>query len=79
MDISGEKPGRKLGYILHALLEEVLEDPTLNTEEYMDKRVADLLKLSEEELKKLGEAGKERQKAEEEEAIKEIERSHKVA
>lgn len=79
MKMTGEKPGRKLGYVLHALLEEVLEDPSLNTEEYMDSRVVELLKLSEEELKKLGEAGKERQKAEEEAAIKEIERSHKVA
>lgn len=79
MKMTGEKPGRKLGYVLHALLEEVLEDPSLNTEEYMDARVVELLKLSEEELRKLGEAGKERQKAEEEAAIKEIERSHKVA
>lgn len=79
MEITGEKPGRKLGHVLHALLEEVLEDPSRNTEEYMDVRVVELLKLSEAELKKLGEAGKERQKAEEEEAIKEIERTHKVA
>ncbi len=79
MELTGERPGRKLGYVLHALLEEVLEDPSKNTEEYMDAKVVELLKLNEEELKKLGEAGKERQKAEEEEAIKEIERSHKVA
>jgi tRNA nucleotidyltransferase (CCA-adding enzyme) len=75
---TGEKPGRKLGYILHALLEEVLEDPAKNTEEYMDQRVLELLKLSETELQKLGEAGKIRQQAEEEEAIRTIERSHKV-
>jgi len=73
-----EKPGRKLGFILHALLEEVLEDPARNTEEYLDAKVAELIKLDETELKKLGEAGKERQKEEEEAAIKEIERSHKV-
>src|SRR5690606_17788497 len=78
MKMTGEKPGRKLGYILHALLEEVLEDPGKNTEEYMDERVVELLKLSEEELKKLGDAGKERQAEEEAAAIKEIERSHKV-
>lgn len=78
MKLSGEKPGRKLGYVLHALLEEVLEDPSRNTEEYMDKRAVDLMKMEEGELKKLGEAGKERQKEEEEAAIKEIERSHNV-
>lgn len=78
MRMTGEKPGRKLGYILHALLEEVLEDPSKNTEEYMDAKVAELLNLSEEELRVLGEAGKERQAEEEREAIKEIERSHQV-
>ncbi|MBP7006428.1 HD domain-containing protein [Patescibacteria group bacterium] len=78
MQLTGEKPSRKLGYILHALLEEVLEDPGKNTEEYMDGRVVELLKLSEAELQKLGEAGKGRQAEEEAAAIKEIERSHKV-
>jgi poly(A) polymerase/tRNA nucleotidyltransferase (CCA-adding enzyme) len=78
MQLTGERPSRKLGYILHALLEEVLEDPGKNTEEYMDGRVVELLKLSEAELQKLGEAGKERQAEEEAAAIKEIERSHKV-
>ncbi len=78
MKDTGEKPGRKLGYILHALLEEVLEDPSKNTEEYMDNRVLELLKLSENELKELGEQGKERQKEEELAEIKKIERSHKV-
>jgi len=75
---TGEKPGRKLGYLLHALLEEVLEDPSKNTEEYLDAKVVELLKLSEQELKGLGEAGKERQEEEEAAAIKAIERSHKV-
>lgn len=78
MKQTGEKPGRKLGYILHALLEEVLEDPSKNTEEYMDKRVEELLKLSEEDLQKMGEAGRARQAEEEAAAIKAIERSHKV-
>lgn len=78
MELTGEKPSRKLGYVLHALLEEVLEDPSKNTEEYMGSRVVEMLKLSEKELQKLGEAGKERQAEEEAAAIKEIERSHKV-
>lgn len=78
MKQTGEKPGPKLGYVLHALLEEVLEDPSKNTEEYMDSRVLELLKLSEEELRKLSDAGKERQQEEEGAALKAIERSHKV-
>ncbi|MCA9366322.1 HD domain-containing protein [Candidatus Kaiserbacteria bacterium] len=78
MEQTGEKPGKKLGYILHALLEEVLENPEKNTEEYLDARVLELLKLPENELISLAEAGKERQKAEEMAEIKAIERSHKV-
>lgn len=78
MEQTGEKPGKKLGYILHALLEEVLEDPGKNTTEYLDERVKSLINMNEVELEKLSEAGKERQKAEEAAAIKEIERTHKV-
>lgn len=78
MKQTGEKPGKKLGYVLHALLEEVLEDPAKNTEEYLDKRVEELIKLEESDLIKLSDAGKERQKAEEMAEIKAIERSHRV-
>lgn len=78
MDKTGEKPGKKLGYMLNALMEEVLDDPSKNTEEYLDNRVNELLKLDEKELIRLAEAGKERQKTEEMASIREIERSHKV-
>jgi len=73
-----EKPGKRLGYVLHALLEEVLVDPGKNTSEYLEKRAGELLKLPDEELQQLGEAGKEKQAEEEEAAVKEIKRSHKV-
>jgi len=78
MKQTGEKPGKKLGYVLHALLEEVLETPANNTEQYLDKYVDKLLKMPEDELKRLAEAGKEKQEAEETAQIKAIERSHKV-
>lgn len=78
MQITGEKPGKKLGYVLHALLEEVLNEPSLNTEEYLTKKVLELYKLPEDELAKLAEAGKERQAAEEASALREIAREHKV-
>ncbi|OGD68726.1 hypothetical protein A2811_01875, partial [Candidatus Campbellbacteria bacterium RIFCSPHIGHO2_01_FULL_34_10] len=68
----GEKPGPKIGFTLHALLEEVLDDPKLNTKEYLEKRAGELLKLPEEELKKLGEAGKEKKDEEQEREVKEI-------
>lgn len=78
MEITGEKPGKKLGYILHALLEEVLEDPTKNTEEYLKNRVRELLKLPEEELSSLAEAGKKKQAEEEAAALKDIAAEHRV-
>lgn len=79
MDISAERPGPKLGHTLHALLEEVLEDPEKNTSEYLEKRAQVLMKMPLLELIALGEQGKEKQKEEEASAIKEIQRKHKVA
>lgn len=73
------KAGPKIGYTLHALLEEVLEDPKRNTEEYLDARTEALLALDEGTLKELGEAGKKRRDAEEEREIKEILEKHHVS
>lgn len=78
MNITGEKPGKRLGYILHTLLEEVLEDTAKNDEKYLESRVIELIKLPEEDLKKLAEAGKEKQAAEEAAALKAIAKEHKV-
>lgn len=78
MEITGEKPGKKLGYVLHSLLEEVLINPSLNTEEYLENRVFWLYKLPEEELMALAEAGKMKQAEEEAAALKEIAREHNV-
>ena len=78
MELSQEKPGRKLGFVLHALLEEALDDPTKNTEEYMEKRALELLQMTEDTLKTLAEAGKKKQAEEEAAALKDIAREHKV-
>ncbi len=78
MELSGEKPGKKLGLILHALLDEALEEPSKNNNEYLECRTIELLKLAESELEKLAAAGKERQIEEEASAIKDIAREHKV-
>lgn len=78
MNITGEKPGKRLGYILHALLEEVLDDPSKNEKKHLETRVLELSKLSEIELEKLGTAGKEKQAEEESKALKAIAREHKV-
>jgi len=78
MELTGQRPGRKLGYVLHALLEEALDDSAKNTVEYMEKRGVELFGLPEPELIALAEAGKAKQAAEEAAALKDIKREHKV-
>jgi tRNA nucleotidyltransferase (CCA-adding enzyme) len=78
MKILEIEPGPKIGQILNALLEEVLEEPTLNTEEYLNKRVVKLFKMSDRELKQLSEKGKKKKEKEEEKKIKEIRDKHHV-
>lgn len=75
---TGITPGPKIGFILHALLEEVLEKPELNTAEYLATRAIELAELDEAELKKLGEKGKEKIEELEGEALEEIKRKHHV-
>jgi tRNA nucleotidyltransferase (CCA-adding enzyme) len=59
MNMFHVKPGPKIGFILNALLEEVIEDPIKNTKEFLVKQTENFLTLSEKELRKLGEKGKE--------------------
>jgi tRNA nucleotidyltransferase (CCA-adding enzyme) len=75
----GEKPSPRVGWILHALLEEVLDDPKKNTEEYLEKRATELMQLSEKELKELGEAGKDRREAEDKAAVADLRKKHHVS
>jgi len=72
MEVAGESAGPRIGWVLHALLEEVLDDPKKNSNEYMEKRAIELAGLSDQDLQKLGEAGKERRLAEDEAAVKEM-------
>jgi poly(A) polymerase/tRNA nucleotidyltransferase (CCA-adding enzyme) len=74
----GLKPGRTMGWVLHALLEEVLDDPTLNTFEYLENRAKEMYTLSDTEIKKLGEAGKHTKDENEFHAIKKLHKKHKV-
>ncbi len=78
MEITGERPSKKLGDTLHALLEEVLDDPLKNTAEYMEKRALELMQMTEAELALLGEQGKGKRNEEEAAAIKELHKKHKV-
>ena len=78
MDVTQETPGPKIGFVLHALFDEVLEDPLKNTEEYLDKQATLLMKLSVEELKALGVAGKQEMEDKNKEQVKEIRKQFKV-
>jgi poly(A) polymerase/tRNA nucleotidyltransferase (CCA-adding enzyme) len=78
MDKLGEKPGPRIGWILHALLEEVLEDPTKNTLAYLEPRAKELGALPDSELKKLGEEGREARDEKDAEEISKIRAKHHV-
>lgn len=72
MEMFHMKPGPKIGYILNALLEEVLDNAEKNNEKYLDTRTKELIEMPEDDLKKLGEAGKQRREAAEDEEIRHI-------
>ena len=52
----------RVGWILHSLLEEVLDDPQKNTKEYLTARALELNKLSDDELKQIMARAKEKEK-----------------
>lgn len=60
MSVLGIKPGPKVGILLSALLGEVLDDPTKNTDEYLKLRVKQLDLLSSSELSELIRKGEEK-------------------
>ncbi len=74
----GIRPGPRMGWMLHALLEEVLDNPQKNTAEYLEHRAGELDALGDEALKDLGEAGKNRRLAEDEAAVAELHKKHHV-
>ncbi|HBM45540.1 MAG: PolyA polymerase [Parcubacteria group bacterium GW2011_GWF2_38_76] len=78
MEVTGLTPGPKIGFMLHALLEEVLDDPNLNTEEYLENKAKEFSLLSDEELKKIGESGKEKKEEAEEKELKIIRKKYGV-
>lgn len=79
MSVTHETAGPKIGYVLHALLEKVLENPNLNNKEYLENQAKELIKLPENELKKLGEEGKNKKEGLENEDIGEIRKKYHVS
>jgi putative nucleotidyltransferase with HDIG domain len=78
MKLIKERPGPRIGWILHALLEEVLDEPKLNTMEHLEKRSLELAKLLDHELRALGEKGKIAKEEAEEQEVKKIRSKHHV-
>jgi poly(A) polymerase/tRNA nucleotidyltransferase (CCA-adding enzyme) len=79
MEVTHETPGPKIGFVLNSLLEEVLDDPKLNTTEYLNNRAVELIKMPIEELKVLGKKGKEKREELEKENIEEINKKYHVS
>lgn len=78
MEILNEKPGRKIGLILNALFEEVIDDTSKNTEEYLKTRTLELNELDIKEIENLANAGKEKMEKENEKQKEDIKRKFKV-
>ncbi len=72
------KPGPRMGYILNALLEEVLDDPSKNDKEHLSELVRSLNMLGDSELKTLGDRGKVKKDKLEEEEINKLHKKHGV-
>ncbi len=78
MAVTRETPGPKIGYILNALLEEALENPEINNERFLVKRVEELAKLPENKLKELAEKGKDKKEETEQTELKKIRDKYRV-
>ena len=78
MQITGERPGPRIGWLLHALLEEVLDDPSQNTEELLTERLLALAKLPDKELEVIGQEARERKNDAEQADIAEIHKKYFV-
>jgi poly(A) polymerase/tRNA nucleotidyltransferase (CCA-adding enzyme) len=74
----GIKPGPRMGWILHALLEEVLDAPEKNTVEHLSELVKSLNMLGNTELRVLGERGKEKKEELDEEEVSKLHHKHGV-
>lgn len=74
----GITPGPAVGFMLNILLEEVLEDPKLNTEEYLVSQVTKLSQLPIEVLKKMSEKALELKNTVEESELDTIKEKYRV-
>ncbi len=78
MEITYEKPGPKIGLILNALMEEILDNPEKNNEIFLIKRSQELIQIPLNKLKKLGEDGIKKKDELEEKELLEIRKRYRV-
>ena len=78
MKLAALEPGPKVGMLLNILLEEVLDNPKLNTKVLLDKRAGELAHMTERELKALADGARHKSMALEEEEVGKIKNKHKV-
>jgi len=78
MKLTQTSGGPHVGFILEILLSEVLNDPKLNTKEYLEKRIQELHKLTPAELTKQGSIARASNEGEEEKEIDKIREEYKV-
>jgi hypothetical protein len=72
------KPGPRMGFILNILLEEVLENPEKNSLEYLKSKILELDKLSDSELKNMGEKAKDTKEKLEEAEVEKLHAKHGI-
>ncbi|MEM2555119.1 MAG: HD domain-containing protein [Nitrososphaerota archaeon] len=78
MEILGIPSGPKVGWVLKALLNEVIENPQKNDRGYLLKRIEELGRLKDEELKALAEITEEKIKAIESEIDRKLKEQFRV-
>ncbi len=78
MKLTTGSGGPHVGAILEILLSEVLLDPKLNEQEYLEKRVKELFALPTDELMKLGKEARTSNEGEDEKEIEKIREEYKV-
>jgi len=78
MKLTNGEPGPFIGSILEILLSEVLEDPKLNNETYLEEKVLELYKLPVDKLSNLGKEARIKNENEDDKEIEKIKQSHGV-
>lgn len=73
-----EEPSPRIGWILHALLDQVLDDPNLNEKDTLINKAKELSGLSDSDLQEAGEKGRKEKERRDQRAVKDIRRKYHV-